>query len=255
MVLLKKWFTADLSFIKSVLDRFRNNSQHCINKRVWICDKNICIVMTTNVTASWTISSLVMKLGSIITNQRLNGRECNGKIHNCPPKIIFTVIWKEKRQVKEQYHEHKIHKNKQCVFQWDAYWHATLKSRSKHPVQLLPNSVVLLQDNVRQHAAVYTAATPPEAQVWSKDFPFIHPYFCFFGLPLILYTQRRIEGPSVLLGTRTERRDAYVLAHFSSENLVFLEHQEACATIDKVQSKERELYWKMMLTLLPQIIV
>ena len=71
-----------LGFIKSVQDGSQNNSQRCINKRAWTSAKNIWIAMVMNATSSWTESSLVIKHGSIIMSQRVNGRVWNGNIHN-----------------------------------------------------------------------------------------------------------------------------------------------------------------------------
>ena len=81
IVLPMKSSTIDMAFIKFVQDGSQNNSQCCINKRVWTPAKKIWIAMK-KVTPSYTESSLVTKQGSNITSRNVNGRVWNGNIHN-----------------------------------------------------------------------------------------------------------------------------------------------------------------------------
>ena len=141
MVLPIKSSTIDLAFIKFVQDGSQNNSQCCINECAWTSAKKIWIPMIKKMTPSWTESSLVMKHGSTITSQSVNGRLWNGNIHSHPSgkssKAMLTVFWDSQGPILEHYQD-RGSKTKQCSLQWDAYWQAEAwnsKQTSRTPVE------------------------------------------------------------------------------------------------------------------------
>jgi len=71
--------------IKSVHDGFQSNSQNCTKRNIWTFANCFWIAMVLKVT-TWKESSLEMKLGPTITNQRVNTRVLIGNIVIQPPR-------------------------------------------------------------------------------------------------------------------------------------------------------------------------
>ena len=78
--------TTGIPSIKSVHDGSQSNSQNYTKRSIWTSANGFWIAKVLKVTTSWKESSLEMKLGPTITNQRVNTRVWIGNIVVYPPR-------------------------------------------------------------------------------------------------------------------------------------------------------------------------
>ena len=180
MIQPMKVSTASMPSIKSVHDGSQSNSQNCTKRSIWTSANSFWIAMVLKVTTSWKESSLEMKLGPIITNQRVNTRVWIGNIRHSPTKkkfkthsttgklmlTVFGTLWRDWCN------------NEQCSLQCDEL-KPTIWSQWRG---LLSESTVLLHDNacphtvetlkklnfeVLEHPLYRLDLTPSDSPVWS----------------------------------------------------------------------------------------
>jgi hypothetical protein len=80
--------TTGMPSIKSVRDGSQSTSQNCTKRSIWTSANDFSIPMVLKVTTSRKESSLKMKLGATITNQRVKTRVWMGNIVIHPPRRV-----------------------------------------------------------------------------------------------------------------------------------------------------------------------
>jgi len=81
-----KVFTTGMPSIKSVNGGSQSNSRSCTKRHIWTSANDLWIAVVLKVTTSWKDSSLEMKLGPTVMNQRVNARVWIGNVVIYPPR-------------------------------------------------------------------------------------------------------------------------------------------------------------------------